>query len=41
MFIKSKVKEEKNMSGYTTQMDAARQGIVTPEMKIVAEKLGK
>ena len=26
------------MSGYTTQMDAARQGIVTPEMKIVAEK---
>ena len=26
------------MSGYTTQMDAARQGIITPQMKIVAEK---
>ena len=23
---------------YTTQMDAARQGIVTEEMKVVAEK---
>ena len=23
---------------YTTQMDAARQGIITPQMKIVAEK---
>ena len=23
---------------YTTQMDAARKGIVTPQMKIVAEK---
>ena len=30
-------KEEKRMS-YTTQMDAARQGIVTPEMQQVAEK---
>ena len=29
-------KEEPNM--YTTQMDAARQGIITPQMKIVAEK---
>ena len=26
------------MREYTTQMDAARKGIVTPEMKIVAEK---
>ena len=26
------------MTNYTTQMDAARQGIVTPQMKIVAEK---
>ena len=23
---------------YTTQMDAARKGIITPEMKIVAQK---
>lgn len=29
-------KEEPNM--YTTQMDAARKGIITPQMKIVAEK---
>ena len=26
------------MADYTTQMDAARKGIVTPQMKIVAEK---
>ena len=26
------------MREYTTQMDAARKGIITPEMKIVAEK---
>ena len=26
------------MRTYTTQMDAAKQGIITPEMKIVAEK---
>ena len=26
------------MTNYTTQMDAARQGIVTPQMKIVAEE---
>ena len=26
------------MQNYTTQMDAARKGIVTPQMKIVAEK---
>ena len=26
------------MTNYTTQMDAARQGIITPQMKIVAEK---
>ena len=26
------------MRNYTTQMDAARQGIITPEMKAVAEK---
>ena len=30
-------KEEK-MTQYTTQMDAARQGIITPQMEIVAEK---
>ena len=30
-------KEEK-MTHYTTQMDAARQGIITPQMEIVAEK---
>ena len=29
---------EKNMREYTTQMDAARKGIITPEMKVVAEK---
>ena len=26
------------MRNYTTQMDAARKGIVTPELKSVAEK---
>ena len=26
------------MRSYTTQMDAARKGIVTPQMKVVAEK---
>ena len=26
------------MSNYTTQMDAARKGIVTPEMETVAKK---
>ena len=26
------------MAEYTTQMDAARKGIITPQMKIVAEK---
>ena len=26
------------MTQYTTQMDAARQGIITPQMEIVAEK---
>ena len=26
------------MTHYTTQMDAARQGIITPQMEIVAEK---
>ena len=26
------------MSEYTTQMNAARQGIITPQMKAVAEK---
>ena len=26
------------MRNYTTQMDAARKGIITPEMKIVAKK---
>ena len=26
------------MRNYTTQMDAARKGIITPEIKIVAEK---
>ena len=26
------------MQNYTTQMDAARKGIVTPEMEIVAKK---
>ena len=26
------------MREYTTQMDAAKRGIITPEMKVVAEK---
>ena len=26
------------MNNYTTQMDAARKGIITPEMEIVAKK---
>ena len=26
------------MTQYTTQMDAARRGIITPQMEIVAEK---
>ena len=26
------------MRNYATQMDAAKRGIITPEMKIVAEK---
>ena len=26
------------MRNYTTQMDAARKGIVTPEIKLVAER---
>ena len=26
------------MRSYTTQMDAARQGVITPEMKAVADK---
>ena len=26
------------MRNYTTQMDAARRGIITPEMKVVAAK---
>ena len=31
--------EDKSMErNYTTQMDAARRGIVTPEIKTVAEK---
>ena len=30
--------ERGKMKSYTTQMDAARQGIITPQMKIVAEK---
>lgn len=29
------------MREYTTQMDAARKGIATPQMKIVAEKRKK
>ena len=29
------------MRNYTTQMDAARKGILTPEIKTVAEKGGK
>ncbi len=27
-----------NMRNYTTQMDAAKRGILTPEMKVVASK---
>ena len=30
--------EAKQMRNYTTQMDAARKGILTPEIKTVAEK---
>ena len=31
--------EEKNgMSNYTTQMDAARKGIITPQMEAVAKE---
>ncbi len=30
--------EEKRLKNYTTQMDAARKGIVTKEMEIVAKK---
>ena len=33
-----RVRKGENMQNYTTQMDAARKGIVTPQMKIVAEK---
>ena len=29
------------MRNYTTQMDAAKKGIITNEMKVVAEKEGK
>ena len=32
------MKETLKMNTYTTQMDAARKGIVTKEIKIVAEK---
>ena len=30
--------EAKQMRNYTTQMDAARKGILTPQIKTVAEK---
>ena len=30
--------ERGKMKSYTTQMDAARRGIITPQMEIVAEK---
>ena len=30
--------EKRTMSNYTTQMDAARKGIITPQMEIVAKK---
>ena len=33
-----KTKEVKKMREYATQMDAARKGIITPEMEIVAKK---
>ena len=29
------------MQTYTTQMDAARKGIVTPQMETVAKKIGR
>ncbi len=32
------LQEDDPMSNYTTQMDAARKGIVTPQMETVAEK---
>ena len=32
------MERSKQMRTYTTQMDAARKGIVTPQMKVVAEK---
>ena len=32
------IRRRKKMREYTTQMDAARKGIVTPEIKAVAEK---
>ena len=31
-------RKEKFMETYTTQMDAARKGIITPQMKVVAAK---
>ena len=34
----SSQKKERKMREYTTQMDAARKGIITKELKIVAEK---
>ena len=34
----SRTGKENNMESYTTQMDAARQGIITPQMQLVAEK---
>ena len=37
MYLYNTCKEEDEME-YTTQMDAARKGIVTKEMKKVAEK---
>ena len=35
---RKKLKGRKQMRNYTTQMDAAKKGIITPEMKIVAKK---
>ena len=32
------LKEKKTMREYKTQMEAAKRGIITPEMKTVAEK---
>ena len=32
------MKGNKFMRNYTTQMDAAKRGIITPEMKAVAKK---